>query len=282
MLRSRPGDANSLNRGFSDCAAIMDLYWLEQTEADVPPEDSWLGPREAALLKRMRFAKRHSDWRLGRWTAKRAIAIYLNASLSANFNAIEILPTPAGAPEVWLTNQPANLTISLSHRAGRAICAIAPLGGVVGCDLELIEPRSDGFVADYFTTEEQRLVARASPEDQPRLTTLIWSAKESALKALGVGLRFDTRSVSVERSSWLQLMGERGKERKGHSVVAPAQGQGAGTWQPLRVIYGHGDTFFGWWQSRDGSLRTVVGAPAPEAPISLEPASPAQAGRADW
>ena len=67
----------------------------------------------------------------------------------------------------------------------------------MGCDLEMIEPRSDAFVADYFTVEEQALVARASAADRSRLLALLWSAKESALKALRAGLRLDTRCVIV-------------------------------------------------------------------------------------
>ena len=70
-------------------------------------------------------------------------------------------------------------------------------GAELGCDLEIIEPRSDAFVADYFTTEEQALIARASAADRPRLLALLWSAKESALKALHEGLRLDTRCVIV-------------------------------------------------------------------------------------
>ena len=74
---------------------------------------------------------------------------------------------------------------------------VAKSGVEIGCDLEMVEPRSDAFVADYFTIEEQALVARASAEDRPRLLALLWSAKESALKALHEGLRLDTRSVIV-------------------------------------------------------------------------------------
>ena len=50
-----------------------------------------------------------------------------------------------------------------------------------------IEPRSDAFVADYFTIEEQALVARASAADRDRILALLWSGKESALKALREG-----------------------------------------------------------------------------------------------
>jgi 4'-phosphopantetheinyl transferase len=56
----------------------MDIYWLEQTEADLPAENQWLSAREMLRLARMRFAKRRTDWRLGRWTAKRALAASLN------------------------------------------------------------------------------------------------------------------------------------------------------------------------------------------------------------
>ena len=53
-------------------------HWLEQTEADLPAANDWLSAGERLRLDGMRFAKRHADWRLGRWTAKRALAAYLN------------------------------------------------------------------------------------------------------------------------------------------------------------------------------------------------------------
>ena len=39
----------------------MDVYWLEQVGADVPPNDDWLSASEAACLARLRFAKRRAD-----------------------------------------------------------------------------------------------------------------------------------------------------------------------------------------------------------------------------
>ena len=70
-------------------------------------------------------------------------------------------------------------------------------GAELGCDLEIVEPRSDAFIADYFTAEEQALIERTSAADRSLLLALLWSAKESALKALRAGLRLDTRSVIV-------------------------------------------------------------------------------------
>src|SRR5579864_1651730 len=176
----------------------MNVYWLEQSEADVPAENNWLSANEAACLTGLRFAKRRCDWRLGRWTAKLALSICVDVPSTIEvFKKIEIRPAQSGAPEIFFANQPAPVTISLSHRDGIAACAVAISGVDIGCDLESVEPRSDAFVGDYFTIEEQALVARASAVNRPRLLALLWSAKESALKALHEGLRLDTRSVTV-------------------------------------------------------------------------------------
>ena len=178
--------------------ACMNVNWLEQTEIDVPSDNDWLNSNELARLAGMRFAKRCADWRLGRWTAKRALSVYLDLpGYPQVFREFEIRPASSGAPQVFFANQSVALTISLSHRDGIAACAVANAGMEMGCDLELVEPRSDAFVSDYFTVEEQSLIARTCPLDRARILALLWSAKESALKALHEGLRLDTRSVVV-------------------------------------------------------------------------------------
>src|SRR5271165_5117498 len=167
---------------------MMEVYWFEQTEAEIPAENDWLSKGEVVRLDGMRFAKRRADWRLGRWTAKCAVAAYLDLPGDRpSLTDIEIRPASSGAPEVFVGNKPAAVSISLSHRSGIAACAVAPSGAALGCDLETIEPLSDAFVADYFTGEEQALVALAPAADRFRIVALVWSGKESALKALHEG-----------------------------------------------------------------------------------------------
>lgn len=247
----------------------MDVYWLEQAEADVPAENDWLSASEAARLNAMRFAKRRADWRLGRWTAKRAVAAYLDVPgyLQALAN-IEIRPAASGAPEVYILNTAAPATISLSHRDGAALCMIAPSGTALGCDLELIETRSDAFVADYFTAEEQALVARVSLEDRPRLLALLWSAKESALKALHEGLRLDTRSLAVRPIEALKGRTQDKDESLDNAALSFPQASD-NVWHPLQVCYTDGQVFHGWWQKTDPLLRTLVAAPPASPPIPL-------------
>ena len=104
---------------------MMNVYWLEQTAADLPAESDWLSASELVRMGSLRFAKRRADWRLGRWTAKRALAVYLNLPNDPQaLRDIEVRPAPSGAPEVFVANQAAAVTISLSHRNGVAACAV--------------------------------------------------------------------------------------------------------------------------------------------------------------
>ncbi len=250
----------------------MDVYWLEQTEANVPAENQWLGANETICLSGLRFAKRRTDWRLGRWTAKHAVAALLNLSTELHALAnIEIRAASSGAPEVFVLGQPADISISLSHRDRTALCTVGPAETSLGCDLETIEPRSDAFVADYFTDNEKALIARASAGARPLLLTLLWSGKESALKALHVGLRLDTRCMCVTpEDGWTQTAGELSQDRSQIPESTNPEG-----WRSLRVVYSGGRVFHGWWRSQDGLVRTAVSDPPME--ISGKRSSPRQA-----
>lgn len=236
----------------------MNVYWLEQTDADVPAENQWLSAGEIFFLGRLRFARRLNDWRLGRWTAKRALAACLNmpGDLHALAN-IEIRAAASGAPEAFLFNQTAPLTISLSHRAGTAMCAVALSGTGLGCDLELIEARSNAFIADYLTAREQELVARTLVAERPLLVNLLWSAKESALKALRVGLRVDTTRVDVSLGEWLPA--HTGQSRHDPPLVLMLDVDPDG-WCPLHVRYSREQVFCGWWRRENRMVRTLVQA----------------------
>jgi len=190
-------------------AGAPTISWHACQACDVPRGDAWLSERERACLEPMRFVKRRSDWRLGRWAAKQALSTHLGVRPEA----IEILAAADGAPEAFAGGAPAGVSLSISHRGGAALCAIAPAGMRIGCDLELIEPRSDAFLDDYLLPSERLAVARAAGQHEA-MAALVWSGKESALKALRTGLRRDTRSVevslplAVEEAAWV-----RGKAR---------------------------------------------------------------------
>lgn len=236
-------------------------FWLQQTEEDVPVSNDWLCAREALLLSSLRFAKRRTDWRLGRWTAKCAIAAYLGCSPESDLlRGIEIRPAPSGAPEVFLGGEPCPLAISLSHRIGAGMCALLSSGSAVGCDLEVVEPHAQAFVEDYFTCEERKFVACAALHNQPVFLALLWSAKESALKALQQGLRLDTRAVIVD-------LADHGSVSADHDPDTREQDG----WRAVAVRFQNERVFQGWWQRTGNLVRTLVSDPPVGPPLMLNP-----------
>lgn len=223
----------------------MSLSWLSQGMADAPADDAWLSPRETAWVARIRFPKRRSEFRLGRWTAKKALALYLGRDASAAaLRTIEIDRAPDGAPAPLVDGLPAEAYVTMTDRADQAVCLVGPPATALGCDLELVEPRSNAFVADFLTAAEQGLVAVAGAgEARDLLANLVWCGKESALKVLRTGLRRDTRSVEVSFP----------------------EGGAVDGWAPMSVRAVEGTIFPGWWQ-RFGAFVLTLAATEPFGP----------------
>jgi 4'-phosphopantetheinyl transferase len=199
-------------------ASATQRRWWAGHEDALPEGLGWLSARERARLDPMRFRKRRTEYLLRRWVGKRAVAATVGFDTDPTALArIEVLNRMTGAPYVVIDGAVAPWEISLSDRAGCAVALIGasgtepagePATGVdtaadtaVGIDLEVVEPRSEGFVTDFLTNAEQDWV-RGPAAAHPRLgrdagANLVWSATEAALKVLRVGLRADTRSVEV-------------------------------------------------------------------------------------
>lgn len=222
-------------------------HYLVQNLADVPVIEDWLSEKERALLPGMHFLKRRNDWRLGRWTAKRAYCLY-HPDRSLSMQEIDVVASEDGSPGIFIGVNPAPNFISISHSHGRGFCAIAPEKLSVGCDLEWIEYESPGFFNDYFRPEEMRFCREAPAPIKPVAGYLIWSAKESCLKVLREGLRRDTRSVRIE----VDFKGETGSWNAwvGHCI------------ETARV-------FHGWWRYEDRFVYTVAANRPIHAPEEL-------------
>ncbi|MFN8096418.1 MAG: 4'-phosphopantetheinyl transferase superfamily protein [Vicinamibacteria bacterium] len=221
------------------------LRFLSQGMGDAPASDEWLSPLEAGYVGRLRFAKRRTEFRLGRWTAKKALALYLGrADAPAELASVVIDRAPDGAPAPFVDGRPAEAYLTMTDRADQAVCVVGPPGTRLGCDLELVEPRTDAFVLDFLTPAERALVL-AAPEGDARalLANLVWCGKESSLKVLRTGLRRDTLTVEVS---------------------LPA-GPGVDGWLPLEVRLAEGGVHHGWWQ-RFGAFVLTVAATEPFAP----------------
>jgi 4'-phosphopantetheinyl transferase len=235
------------------------MQWLARGEEQVPPGHQWLTGTEAARAASMRFTKRRNEYLVRRYAGKCAVAAAFGLpSDPASLGRIGVLNRRTGAPFVEVDDRALGLDISLTDRAGWAVCLVGPDLGAVGVDLEIVEPRSAGFVRDFLTPAEQAIVADApGPDGHDASANLIWSAKESALKVLRTGLRADTRTVEVVLED---PSGIKGGARR------------ADGWQRLSVSSGD-SRFPGWWR-RDGVfLLTMVAARGLEDPPTELPGS---------
>lgn len=220
------------------------------TAAEVPVGDDWLTVHERGLLARFRVRKRIQDWRLGRFAAKHAVAGALDEPRLAP-EEVEIRPARSGAPTAWSGGMRLPVELSLSHTGGRAVCAVAPFRRPVGCDIEKIESRARVFERDFFTDSEIAWLDRvANQATRPAWVTLVWSAKESALKALTEGLRMDTRDVTVEPPAVPRLPGPE--------------------WARFDLVESKdGRRWFGWWRVDEAFTVTIVTHVGTEAPLRV-------------
>ena len=222
------------------------VVWLSVGMSQVPGDDGWMDEELAKRLDRLRYTKRQSEARLARWTAKLAVAKALDLDDDpAILREIAIRNARDGAPYATVDGEPISAVIAMTDRADWAVCAVLPGEVRIGCDLELVEPRSSAFVRDYFTAVEQEAVTLSVAPDVA--ANVIWSAKESALKVLRTGLRRDTRTVEVR-----------------------LHGDTATSWEPLEVHDVAGSVFPGWWIQYGEFVLTVAAEQATQPPIALD------------
>ena len=229
--------------------------WLSRCLADVPPGEGWLGPVERGVLRTLRTERRRSDWRLGRWTAKLAVGAWTSVAPES----IEIVAAADGAPEAWLDGRRLPASVSISHRAGRALAAVGGAGALVGCDLELVEPRSDAFVREWLGQAEWEMLAARPQGERALMANLLWTAKEAAAKVRREGLRLDLRNAVV--------------------VQAPETALG-GEWRALSVRWGDGSRPTSAWTRTEATfVMSVAAEPAPDSPRELSWAGGGRAPR---
>ncbi|MBK8437214.1 MAG: 4'-phosphopantetheinyl transferase superfamily protein [Austwickia sp.] len=230
------------------------MQWIACGEYQIPPGLDWISPRERARVDRLTFTKRRTEYLLRRYAGKRGVAATLGLDVDPQrLSRIELLNRPSGAPYVVVDGREGDLDVSLTDRAGSAVCLTGPGGalasGTVGADLEIVEKRSEYFVNDYFTLPEQAYIHAqrdaAGQDGWDASANLLWSAKEAGLKVLRVGLKADTRILTVHVS---------------HEVRADG-------WAPMEIEVIDGSTFTGWWR-RDGIFLLTIayryGGPPPD------------------
>jgi phosphopantetheine--protein transferase-like protein len=189
------------------------LYWYCLCEQDLNNPNQmerprrWLSSSEWDMYRSFPAPRRQKDWLAGRLAAKRVLQAALQDATgkAPELSSICITNHPNGAPRPSLTDwedyqeEDFPYHLSISHRDGRGFAAASPKDqGPLGADLERIESRAEGFAEEFFTCEELDWLETTPPSERNAWITVLWSTKEAALKALGMGLTVDTRSLNIK------------------------------------------------------------------------------------
>jgi len=178
------------------------VFWNTQKFDSIPEDLDWLSLPELNRYQQFRFPKRQNDWLMGRWAAKNLLSNLLIYSDTLSFRELSIFNEDSGAPFVIWKDQRLEGSLSISHRSDCAIAAFCFDPELsIGIDLEEIEAKSRGFVEDYFTESEARMVLALPIEEQALAASLLWSCREAIVKALQIGLRLDTRQIAFNLPS---------------------------------------------------------------------------------
>jgi 4'-phosphopantetheinyl transferase len=202
--------------------------------------------------------KRRRDFRLGRFAAKRALGLLQGCEAPSVLRGFEVRAAPGGAPQAFRDGKALEVALSISHSEGWASAAVQAGAPRLGCDLERVEARSRSFTSDYFTACEQAFVAAGPDRERGWRATLVWSAKEAVMKALGEGLRLPPPSVAVV------------------PVLAPVSPAG---WRSFSVSAPPTATdLHGFWRILGARVLTVAGGPHEPRLVqsALDPASRAR------
>jgi phosphopantetheinyl transferase len=128
-----------------------------------------------AEVDRHRYIARHAAYR-------RVLARYLGSEPQD----IRIGVTPSGRPHL---SGVSGIDFNTSHTGDLAVIAIAR-GRRVGVDVERIRDIADvaDLAAAHFTRRERDLLGSTDARTRSALFLAIWTAKEAAVKATGIGL----------------------------------------------------------------------------------------------
>ena len=134
-----------------------------------------------------RSARAERDWRVSRALLQQIRSVAPESSGAAPLSPDQSVLSPG---------QPA---LSLSHSSGHALVGIAPAGWRIGVDLEAIRARDTARVAPWCCTDaEQQALARCAGEARrSKAFYLLWTLKESFIKAANLDFPADMRSVGL-------------------------------------------------------------------------------------
>lgn len=159
---------------------------------DRPPtgeDEELLDASERRRARNMRSATARARFILARAALRRLVADVARVDVSA----VQIETTRLGCP--WLPRQP-DMHVSVSHTSDLAVVAVA--NHPVGVDIERLDRERLPPAPTWMTSSEAQTIDTLAATDHARALVRLWTAKEAASKALGLGLLAPMRAIRVD------------------------------------------------------------------------------------
>lgn len=159
---------------------------------------------EQAVYRGFKTRKRQVEWLAGRIAVKQ---LYIKLSHN-RYNPLDLSVAREGTGAPYLIEGDIRTSgrISISHTAGCVVVLLTKSELRIGIDLEEVSSREPAFITDYFTPMEQNYIRGNQPLTMEFRANLLWSAKESVLKAISTGLGVDPLRVEIDGVNVRQTM----------------------------------------------------------------------------
>jgi len=179
--------------GISDAVEIWISTQLNENVLDEAPR--LLTSAEQTLQSTYAFAKDRRRFTFRRIFRRLVLAKYLQCTPEA----LEFSSTTTGKP---LLKSPQPIFFSASSSDCKTVLAISS-GNEVGIDIERIRPLPDidALISKIYTDYEQSYLSSISPRLLTREVLRLWTFKEAAIKANGLGLAELLANYSAFRNS---------------------------------------------------------------------------------
>ncbi|MCA0757849.1 4'-phosphopantetheinyl transferase superfamily protein [Paenibacillus sp. N4] len=177
-------------RAYKACVSLCRIPMIE-TYNEIVNE---LQPPEMDYYRTLRAERRQRSYLLGRYTAKRASALWLGEEDADKI----VIDRGIFTQPIVVHAGSANIQVSITHCGDIGISIAFPEAMPLGIDLEKADPRQSRSLEAHMTAGELEAV-RELPYDGPAKLMVLWTAKEALSKILKTGLliRFELLELQV-------------------------------------------------------------------------------------
>lgn len=189
------------------------LWWVNPDTFVVSPSAlALLSEQERAQHQRFIPPKKRHEY----LATRVLVRTVLGRALGMAPQALQFVSNAWGRPALW---PPAPLHFNVSHTEGLVVCLVSP-NPEIGVDTERLARAPDllALAPNVFAPQELSDLSALPANEQARRAVVLWTLKESYIKARGMGLalaldgfafRFDADRVRLEVAPALQDDGAR-------------------------------------------------------------------------